>query len=67
MSAFGRGVWLAPWVGPNGEAVFVAVTRERKLAGEPLLVPRGANHMRASDELWARLDADDPIPSLTLA
>ena len=64
--AFGRGVWMAPWVGPNGETILVAVTRERKLAGDPVLVPLGGNHVNAGDELWARLDEDDPMPNLKL-
>lgn len=64
--AFGRGVWMAPWLGPNGETILVAVTREKRLAGEPVIVPIGGNHVAASDELWDRLDGRDPIPNLKL-
>jgi hypothetical protein len=63
---FGRGVWMAPWLGPNGETILVAVTRDRKLIGEPAFVPAGGNHVKAADDLWERLDADDPIPNLKL-
>jgi hypothetical protein len=63
---FGRGVWMAPWMGQNGETILVAVTRERKLACDPVLVPPGGNHVAASDALWARLDGHDPIPNLKL-
>lgn len=65
-SGFGRGVWAAPWIGPNGETILVAVTQERKLAGEPVIVPIGGNHVVASDQLWERLDGHDPIPNLKL-
>lgn len=60
----GRGVWVAPWVGPSGELVLLAITRDKKLAGEPYAIPTGANHVEAGDRMWARLDADDPIPNL---
>lgn len=62
----GRGVWVAPWIGPNGEFVLIAITRERKLACEPRVIPVGANHVAAGDELWDLLEAADPIPKLQI-
>ena len=60
-----RGVWIAPWLGANGETILVAVRRDgRELAQRPL--NPDDDHLRASDELWERLDADDPQPTLTL-
>jgi hypothetical protein len=57
-----RGVWLAPWFGDHGELVLVAITSDhRKL--EELTIPLGADHVRAADELWDRLEAMDPVPS----
>jgi hypothetical protein len=60
----GRGVWVAPWRGPNDEIVLLAVSRWHRLLGAPRIVPAGANHVQASDDLWARVERDDPIPSL---
>lgn len=62
----GRGVYAAPWMGPNGEIVLLAITKEHKLAGDPVTVPVGASHHAAADALWERLDADDPIPGLRI-
>lgn len=61
-----RGVYVAPWVGPNGEMVLIALTRFRRLAGEPLMVPIGGNHVAAGEELWDRLETVDPIPKLQI-
>jgi hypothetical protein len=59
----GRGVWLAPWMGPNGELILVAVRRDDRMVGERML-SLGDNHVQASDELWAALEAADPQPQL---
>ena len=54
-----RGVWVAPWMGPRGELVLVAVTsRRRKL--EERTVPLGADGVAISEAMFARLDAEDP-------
>lgn len=65
-SGFTRGVYVAPWTGPNGEVVLIALSSDRKLVGEPLTVPNGGNHVAAGDALWARLDLDDPRPQLKI-
>lgn len=65
-SGLTRGVYVAPWMGPNGEIVLIAVTRERKLAGDPVTVPHGTSHLLAGDELWARLERADPLPCLKI-
>lgn len=62
----GRGVYVAPWMGPKGEIVLIALTRFRKLAGEPFVVPIGSSHVLAGDALWERLEHDDPIPRLQI-
>jgi hypothetical protein len=62
----GRGVWVAPWVGPNGEIVLLALRRDNRLAGEPHVIPLGASHVLAADELWERLDREDPEQRLQI-
>ena len=62
----GRGVFIAPWFGPNGEFVLLAITREKKLACAPRVVPIGGNHVAAGDEMWDLLEKDDPIPTLKI-
>jgi len=63
--AFGRGVWMAPWVGQNGETILVAVGDNRRLVCE-VTVPLTASARLVSDELWDRLDAEPPAPMLTV-
>ncbi len=65
-SSFGRGVWMAPWLGPNGEIILAAVDRNHRRIGDEIMVPLGGNHLAASDELWDRVDRHDPIPNLKL-
>jgi hypothetical protein len=60
----GRGIWVAPWVGPNHEIVLIAIRSDRRLCGEPHLIPAGASHVLVADELWERLDREDPVPKL---
>ena len=58
-----RGVWKAPWRGPNGEIVLLAVTSSHcLLSGCPVVVPRGCCHVTEADRLWALLDEIDPEP-----
>lgn len=59
-----RGVYIAPWKGPNGEFVLLAITREQKLACPPRVIPIGGNHVQAGDEMWDLLESSDPIPDL---
>lgn len=66
MVGFGRGVWQAPWMGPNGETILVAVNRDRRQVGAEIMIPLGGAHHAASDELWARLERDDPLPIMKL-
>jgi hypothetical protein len=54
-----RGVWLAPWLGDNGEFILVAVTsRRRKVAEET--VPLAADHAAAAARLYEILDRIEP-------
>lgn len=61
---FGRGVYLAPWQGPNGELVLLAITHERKLVCPPRVIPDGASHILAGDEMWDLLERSDPQRTL---
>lgn len=59
----GRGVFVEPWMGRNGETILVAVDRHnRRLAEIELAV--GDDHFGASERLWAVVERDDPIPTL---
>jgi hypothetical protein len=59
----GRGVWVAPWMGPNGELILVAVRRDDRKVAERMLA-FGDDHVRASEELWMLLEQSDPMPIL---
>ena len=69
-SLLDRGVWRAPWNAPNGEVALLAVTSTGQLlTGVPVTVPLGADPIAAADDLWDRLEAEDPPrvrPQLTL-
>ena len=56
----GRGVWVAPWMGPNGELVVVAVSRRNRLLAERIIAP-GDNSDAIGQELWAIVERDDPL------
>lgn len=56
-----RGVWVAPWTGPNDEMVLLPVTAGGKLATEqPVVVPNGASRVDAMDRLWQIVESVDP-------
>ena len=61
-----RGVYVAPWVGPKGETVLIALRRDGRLAGDPDAIPVDSSHEVATDAMWDRLDRDDPQPVLAL-
>src|SRR5678809_1135361 len=56
-----RGVWTAPFLGPRGEPVLVAVDRDHRKIIE-IVVPAGIGLVDVSDDLWALLDRADPEP-----
>jgi hypothetical protein len=62
----GRGVYVAPWVGPKGELVLLAIRHDHRLAGDPYTIPNGANQALAADALWERLEREDPPPTLRI-
>jgi hypothetical protein len=62
----GRGVYVAPWMGPDDELVLIAITAAGKLAAPPLTIPHGASRLAASDELWAAVERVDPDPKTYL-
>ncbi|MFI5228497.1 MAG: hypothetical protein ACHQWU_05485 [Gemmatimonadales bacterium] len=55
-----RGVYIAPWLGPDGETILVAIDSKRRLIAEPTVVAAGASQVLAGDALWDRLEAADP-------
>lgn len=59
-----RGVWIAPWLGPDGETILVAVDQHHRRIGSECRVAAGASHVLAADEMWERVERDDPIPRL---
>lgn len=61
----GRGVWVAPWMGENGETILVAVHRNNRLIDQRVL-KFGDDHVQASEDLWALLDRIDPMPVLRI-
>lgn len=58
-SNIGRGIWIAPWMGENGELVLVAVTSSKRRIKE-VEIPFGANHLDTAIELLELLDQHDP-------
>lgn len=54
-----RGVWCAPWDGPNGEIILVAVSSAgRRL--EERLVSVAEDYLEVAETMLDRLDALDP-------
>ena len=54
-----RGVWVAPWLGENGETVLLAIDSRRRLVTDPLPVI-GTDHVRLATVLWNMLELADP-------
>jgi hypothetical protein len=57
---YGRGVWVAPWMGPDGELILVARKRDNREACPPVYVQPGQNSVEIADSLWDVLDLKDP-------
>lgn len=57
---YDRGIWPAPWLGPNGELVLLAITRTHHLNGSPVIVPHGGSRIKIAGDMLAQLDRDDP-------
>jgi hypothetical protein len=58
-----RGVRQAPWFGPDGELVLLAITSKHAKWKE-VIVPHGASRVEAGEALEAELDLYDPPPPL---
>ena len=56
-----RGVWVAPWTGPNGETVVYAIDSTNRLLASPVVIPHGTDHVALADRLWQELDRQDPV------
>jgi hypothetical protein len=54
-----RGVWIAPWVGPEDEMVLFAIDARRHLVATHTS-PKLSDHFAALDALWHQLDTVDP-------
>lgn len=61
VSLLPRGVWQAPYFGPTGELVLLAVTSKHWKWRE-VVVPHGASRVVAAESLEADLDAFEPPP-----
>lgn len=61
-----RGVYVAPWMGEQGELVLLAITSRSRLACPPITIPHGADRVAASDAAWAAIEAVDPVADLRL-
>jgi hypothetical protein len=61
-----RGVFVAPWMGEDGELFIIAVRADRRLACQPVMIPHGEDRGEASDRLWKLLDEVDPDPRANL-
>jgi hypothetical protein len=66
MTMLARGVWRAPWLGPNGETVLIAVRRDGRQAVEPFTVPFDADPLAAAEWLEGNLERADARPQLEL-
>lgn len=55
-----RGVWIAPWLGDAGEMILVSVRHDRRRV-EERPIPPGSNSIDIGDEMWDRLDREDPM------
>lgn len=56
-----RGIFKAPWQGPAGEWVLLAVKSDHSLAIPPVTVPQGQPLPDLYDELHQLLDDLDPL------
>lgn len=61
-----RGAWRAPWLGPSGEIVLIAITHAHRLYGEPVIVPNGADEDAVIRRLTGELNRADPIPPMKI-
>lgn len=55
-----RGLYIAPWMGDNGEIVLLAMTGDHRLAAPPLEIPWGADSVAMAEHLQTALDAAQP-------
>ena len=56
-----RGVHVAPVVGPDGETILFAVDHRHRLLGAAVYLKPGDSYVGAADELWERIERDDPL------
>ena len=55
-----RGVYVAPWMGEDGELILLAITGRQRLAAPPMRLRPGEDRVAASDHLWEALERVDP-------
>lgn len=62
-----RGVFVAPWVGPNGEHVLIAIDSRGRLVGEPTTVEGDCVFQQVAEVLWELLEGHEArTPTLRL-
>lgn len=60
---WGRGVWLAPWLGPSDEMILVAVDGTGRMVAWSAVRQGAGDQVAVADGLWAILEAVDPAPA----
>lgn len=58
-----RGLYIAPWYGPDNELVLLAITSWGQLAAAPLTIPWGADSVSLATALEETLEQLDPAPA----
>ena len=66
MKVSSRGVWIAPWRGPNDELVLFAQDSKAHLVTDPVTIPHGADRVAIADGLWDLLTWAEPEPDLVV-
>lgn len=63
-----RGVYKAPYTGPRGEWVFMAIKSDHTLlTDEPYICPVGYCLSNVYELLWKMLDTEDPLTTEQVA
>jgi hypothetical protein len=57
-----RGIYVMPCMGATAPIILFAVRSNGVMLGELVPVPFGSNSVAIADELWERLEREDPDP-----
>ena len=55
-----RGIWKAPWVGPMGEIVLLAIDSGGHLVVDPFTIELGTDHLEAVEQSTGRKGSHQP-------